>query len=104
MTLCKMGESEALVFKFNFKNIPKDAIIQNIDIDRMRSTHDYGMIWLQAPTVLEYLMNRSKYGRPPIRLQKGFMKGHDYRSWQWRTRNDVPVKVVLKKLDLMAQI
>ena len=31
----KMGESEALVFKFNFKNIPKDAIIQNIDIDHI---------------------------------------------------------------------
>ena len=48
----KMGESEALVFKFNFDNVPEDAEIEDIDIDFiLRSTMpaDYGMIWLQAP-------------------------------------------------------
>ena len=81
----KMGESEAVVFKFNFKNIPKDAIIQNIDVDFiMRSTMpgDYGMIWLQAPdgTRIPLMQFLGKYGNSGQYNQKGFMPGADYQQ------------------------
>ena len=81
----KMGESEAVVFKFDFDSIPDDAIIQNIDIDFiMRSTMpgDYGMIWLQAPdgTRLPLMQFLGQFGNTGQYDQGGFMPGHDYQK------------------------
>ena len=81
----KMGESEALVFKFNFNKIPKDAVIQNIDIDFiLRSTMpgDYGMIWLQAPdgSRLPLMQFLGKYGTNGQYNQGGMISGRDYKN------------------------
>ena len=81
----KMGESEAVVFKFDFASVPDDAIIQNIDIDFiMRSTMpgDYGMIWLQAPdgTRMPLMQFLGKFGATGQSDQGGFMPGHDYQN------------------------
>ena len=81
----KMGESEAVVFKFDFASVPDDAIIQNIDIDFiMRSTMpgDYGMIWLQAPdgTRIPLMQFLGQYGNVGQHDQGGFMPGYDYRK------------------------
>ena len=79
----KMGESEAVVFRFDFDSVPDDAIIQNIDIDFiMRSTlpGDYGMIWLQAPdgTRMPLMQFLGKHGGTGQYDQGGFMPGYDY--------------------------
>ena len=81
----KMGESEAVVFKFDFASVPDDAIIQNIDIDFiMRSTMpgDYGMIWLQAPdgTRMPLMQFLGKFGTTGESDQGGFMPGYDYQQ------------------------
>ena len=81
----KMGESEAVVFRFDFDSIPDDAIIQNIDIDFiMRSTMpgDYGMIWLQAPdgTRIPLMQFLGQFGNTGQYDQGGFMPGHDYQK------------------------
>ena len=79
----KMGESEAVTFKFDFRDIPDDAVIQNIDIDFiLRSTlpGDYGMIWLQAPdgTRLPLMQFLGKFGASGSSDQGGFMPGYDF--------------------------
>ena len=81
----KMGESEAVVFRFDFASVPDDAIIQNIDIDFiMRSTMpgDYGMIWLQAPdgTRMPLMQFLGKFGTSGQSDQGGFMPGYDYQQ------------------------
>ena len=81
----KMGESEAVVFRFDFDSIPDDAIIQNIDIDFiMRSTMpgDYGMIWLQAPdgTRMPLMQFLGQFGNTGQHDQGGFIPGHDYQQ------------------------
>ena len=79
----KMGESEAVIFRFDFDSVPDDAVIQNIDIDFiMRSTlpGDYGMIWLQAPdgTRMPLMQFLGRHGATGQHDQGGFMPGYDY--------------------------
>ena len=80
-----LKDSEAIVYKFDFSNLPDDAKVRDIDIDLKFESYapgDFDMMWLTTPEGkrIPLLQTLGKFGSTGQYDQGGFMDGYDYNS------------------------
>jgi hypothetical protein len=80
-----LKDSEAIVYKFDFSNLPDDAKVRDIDIDLKFESYapgDFDMMWLTSPDGkrIPLLQTLGKFGTSGEFDQGGFMDGYDYNS------------------------
>ena len=80
-----LKDSEAIVYKFDFSNLPDDAKVRDIDIDLKFESYapgDFDMMWLTAPDGkrIPLLQTLGRFGATGEYDQGGFLDGYDYNS------------------------
>jgi len=83
----ELQESQAIVYKFDFGNLPDDAKVSDIDIDlnfESFAPGEFDMMWLTTPEGkrVPILQTLGKFGNNGAYDQDGFLDGYDYNSSQ----------------------
>ena len=81
----ELEESQAIIYKFDFSNLPDDAKVNDIDIDIRFDSYapgDFDMMWLTSPEGrrIPILQTLGKFGTAGQHDQLGFLDGHDYHN------------------------
>ena len=79
----ELQESEAIIYKFDFSNLPDDAKVNDIDIDLRFDSYapgDFDMMWLTSPEGrrIPLLQTLGSFGSEGQHNQQGFLDGYDY--------------------------
>ena len=79
----ELQESQAILYKFDFGNLPDDAKVNDIDIDLRFDSYapgDFDMMWLTSPEGIRIplLQTLGKFGDDGNKDQDGFLDGYDY--------------------------
>ena len=81
----ELKDSESIIYKFDFSNLPSDAKVNDINIDLKFDSYapgDFDMMWLTSPDGkrVPLLQTLGKFGTSGEFDQGGFLDGYDYNS------------------------
>ena len=79
----ELEESQAIIYKFDFGNLPEDAKVNDLDIELRFDSFapgDFDMMWLTSPEGrrIPLLQTLGKFGNTGSSDQDGFLDGYDY--------------------------